>query len=236
MTVQLTAVETVSDALFTCSYLWAHGKQYSRSDLDKAIHQHKDPTTRYGKLVARLNQIAAMPYEELCDAGYLDTDRKQMIAARRSVLVEEIGEEEMNALLSDLQRIHRVFPEAGAKLRTKLPLTRGSEGFDVRQDYILKHFLPAQSLCSIYGPSGSYKSFLAVSWACHIAAGLSWAGKRSLPAQFCMLSVRGVGVPRRIRAWEQVHGIHADNLWLVNRPVFPVRESEVTEVLLAAAD
>lgn len=92
MTVQLTAVETVSDALFTCSYLWAHGKQYSRSDLDKALHQHKDPTTRYGKLVARLNQIAAMPYEELCDAGYLDTDRKQMITARRSVLVEEIGE------------------------------------------------------------------------------------------------------------------------------------------------
>jgi hypothetical protein len=61
-----------------------------------------------------------MPYEELCDAGYLDTDRKQMIAARRSVLVEEIGEEEMNALLSDVQRIHRVFPDAGAKFRTKL--------------------------------------------------------------------------------------------------------------------
>ena len=172
MTVQLTAVETVSDALFTCSYLWAHGKQYSRSDLDKALHQHKDPTTRYGKLVARLNQIAAMPYEELCDAGYLDTDRKQMITARRSVLVEEIGEGEMNAMLSDVQRIHRVFPDAGAKFRTKLPLSRGSEGFDIRQDYILKHFLPAQSLCSIYGPSGSYKSFLAVSWACHIAAGL----------------------------------------------------------------
>lgn len=51
-----------------------------------------------------------MPYEELCDAGYLDTDRKQMVAARRSLLVEEIGEEEMNALLSDVQRIHRVFP------------------------------------------------------------------------------------------------------------------------------
>jgi len=44
----------------------------------------------------------------------------------------------------------------------------------------------------------------------------------------------GVGVPRRIKAWEQVHGIQADNLWLVNRPVFPVRESEATEVLLAA--
>lgn len=235
MTVQLTAVETVSDALFTCSYLWAHGKQYSRSDLDKALHQHKDPTTRYGKLVARLNQIAVMPYEELCEAGYLDTDRKQMTVARRSVLVEEIGEEEMNAWLSDVQRIHRVFPDAVAKFRTKLPLSRGSEGFDVRQDYILKHFLPAQSLCSIYGPSGSYKSFLAVSWACHIAAGKAWAGKKVMPgAVLYVVGEGGVGVPRRIRAWEQVHGKQAENLWLVNRPVFPVRESEVTEVLLAA--
>lgn len=235
MTVQLTAVETVSDALFTCSYLWAHGKQYSRSDLDKALHQHKDPTTRYGKLVARLNQIAAMPYEEMCEAGYLDTDRKQMTVARRSVLVEEIGEEEMNAWLSDVPRIHRVFPDAVAKFRTKLPLSRGSEGFDVRQDYILKHFLPAQSLCSIYGPSGSYKSFLAVSWACHIAAGKPWAGKKVTPgAVLYVVGEGGVGVPRRIRAWEQVHGKQAENLWLVNRPVFPVRESEVTEVLLAA--
>ena len=235
MTVQLTAVETVSDALFTCSYQWAHGKQYSRSDLDKALHQHKDPTTRYGKLVARLNQIAAMSYEALCDAGYLDTDRKKMVISRRAVLVEEIGEAEMNAWLSDAQRIHRVFPDSGAKFRTKLPLSRGSDGFDVRQDYILKHFLPAQSLCSIYGPSGSYKSFLAVSWACHIAAGLSWAGKKVSPgAVLYVVGEGGVGVPRRIRAWEQVHGKQADNLWLVNRPVFPVRESEVAEVLLAA--
>ncbi|HCD8454128.1 TPA: AAA family ATPase, partial [Klebsiella pneumoniae] len=132
-------------------------------------------------------------------------------------------------------RIHRVFPKSGTTFRTKLPLTRGSEGFDVRQDYIVKHFLPAQSLCSIYGPSGSYKSFLAVSWACHIAAGRSWAGKKVTPgAVMYVVGEGGVGVPRRIKAWEQVHNDKADNLWLVNRPVFPVRESEVTEVILAA--
>ncbi|WP_171858538.1 helicase RepA family protein [Citrobacter freundii] len=235
MTAKLTAVETVSDALFTCCYLWAHGKHYNRSDLDKALHQHKDPTTPYGRLVVRLEQIACMPYESLCKAGYLDTDRKQMLATRRSLLVEELGEGEMNTWLSDTQRIHRVFPEAAAKFRTKLPLSRGSEGFDVRQDYVLKHFIPAQSLCSIYGPSGSYKSFLAVSWACHIAAGMPWADKKVTPgAVLYVVGEGGVGVPRRIKAWEKVHGRQADNLWLVNRPVFPVRESEVSEVILAA--
>ncbi|MEH8791955.1 AAA family ATPase [Klebsiella quasipneumoniae subsp. similipneumoniae] len=33
----------------------------------------------------------------------------------------------------------------------------------------MKNYITENSLCSIYGPSGSYKSFLAISWACHIA-------------------------------------------------------------------
>ncbi|EFJ1799934.1 AAA family ATPase [Escherichia coli] len=38
--------------------------------------------------------------------------------------------------------------------------------------------IPAVSLCSIYGASGSYKSFLAGSWACHVATGRQWGGRR----------------------------------------------------------
>ena len=101
--------------------------------------------------------------------------------------------------------------------------------------YILKHFLPAQSLCSIYGPSGSYKSFLAVSWACHIAAGLPWAGKKVTPgAVLYVVGEGGVVFPgvyghgNRCMAYRQT-----TSGWSI-RPVFPVRESEVTEVLLAA--
>lgn len=236
MTVQLTAVEVVSDALFACSYLWSHGRPYTRSDLDKAIHQHKDTSTRYGKLVAKLIQLHGMTYEELCDAGYLGNDAGQVNELRREALVEVIGEEELKAWLTDAQRIQRVFPSAEMQSRrTRLPLSRGSEGYDARQDFVIKHFLPAQSLCSIYGPSGSYKSFLAVSWACHIATGQAWAGKKVAPgAVLYVVGEGGVGVPRRIRAWEQINGLQADNLYLVNRPVFPVRSSEVNEVLLAA--
>jgi len=236
MTVQLTAVEAVSDALFACSYLWAHGRPYSRSDLDKAIHQHKDPSTRYGKLVAKLTQLHSMTYEELCEAGYLGSDAGQVNELRRAALVEEIGEDELKAWLTDAQRIQRVFPSTDIQTRrTRLPLSRGSEGYDARQDFVIKHFIPAQSLCSIYGPSGSYKSFLAVSWACHIATGRTWAGKKvAAGAVLYVVGEGGVGVPRRIRAWEQLNGQQADNLYLVNRPVFPVRSSEVNEVLLAA--
>ncbi|CAM8674871.1 TPA: integrase [Kluyvera georgiana] len=106
----LVPVESLSDALFTCSYLWAHGKQYARSDLDKALQAHKDPSTRYGRLVLRLREVFETPYETLCDSGYLDTDSKRMIAARRKLLIDEVGEEEVGAWLCDTRRIHKIFP------------------------------------------------------------------------------------------------------------------------------
>lgn len=38
------------------------------------------------------------------------------------------------------------------------------------------------------------------------------------------------------QAWENVHGVKVDNLALVNRPVFPVRNQEVLQVVKAARD
>ncbi|MHB2095870.1 helicase RepA family protein [Pantoea dispersa] len=230
----LRLTEPLSDALFACVYLWAHGRPCSRSELEKAARQHHDPATRCGRLVVRLMQLHGMTYEDLCDAGYLGTDAEQVKALRRSVVAEILGTEALNACLRDTGRIQRVFPAADAT-RTRLPLSRGSEGFDARQDYVMKHVLPAQALCSIYGPSGSFKSFLAVSWACHISAGLPWAGHRvNRGAVLYIVGEGGIGVPRRIRAWEQVYQQRVENVWLVNRPVFPVRQSEVQEVILAA--
>lgn len=236
MTVTLTTVETASDALFYCAYRWAHGHLITRSEIEKARLAHKDPSTRYGKLVARLQQALELPYESFADAGYVSTNSDQMLAVRRNLLVEEIGESEIDTWLKDTARIGRVFPQSGLiATRTTLPLTRGSEGYNVKQDYVIKHFLPAQSLCSIYGPSGSYKSFLAVSWACHIAAGMEWSGRKvTAGAVLYIVGEGGVGVPRRIRAWEQATGKKVDNLWLVNRPVFPERREEVDEVIRAS--
>ncbi|ADF61252.1 helicase RepA family protein [Enterobacter cloacae] len=122
-------------------------------------------------------------------------------------------------------------------LRHSLPLSVGSDGYDQEQDYTLKSYLPANSLSSIYGPSGSYKSFLAVSWACHVAAGMKWAGKSvSAGAVMYVVGEGGIGVPRRIKAWEKRHGVKLNNLYLVNRPVFPVRREEMQEMIKAARD
>lgn len=47
--------------------------------------------------------------------------------------------------------------------KTTLPMSIGSAGYDTQLDYVVKGVIPANSLCSTYGASGSYKSFLACS-------------------------------------------------------------------------
>lgn len=42
----------------------------------------------------------------------------------------------------------------------KLPISVGSDGYDKQNSYVMKNYITENSLCSIYGPSGSYKSFL----------------------------------------------------------------------------
>ncbi|WP_275381559.1 AAA family ATPase [Xenorhabdus bovienii] len=121
------------------------------------------------------------------------------------------------------------------KRKTKLPLSVGSAGFDAQLDYVVKGIIPAHSLCGIYGASGSYKSFLAGAWGCHIATGKAWAGKQV--AQGSVLYVvgeGGIGVPRRIKAWEIVNGQAVENMYLINTPVFPASPAEVHELMIAA--
>lgn len=236
MTDAVMAVEIVSDALFTCVYRWAHGKPMKASEVTEAIHQHREPTTRYGALASRLGQLQAMTYEALCEAGFLDTDHNREIMARRLVVSELIGEAELNDWLRDIERVRRLFSdEQKPERKTRLPLSWGSHGYDVQQDFIIKNYLPSKSLCAIYGPSGSYKSFLAISWACHIAAGKTWSSNAvARGSVLYVVGEGGVGVPRRVKAWETVNGTLPKSICLVNRPVFPVRQSEVQEVLSAA--
>ncbi|CDM88583.1 AAA family ATPase [Xenorhabdus bovienii] len=119
--------------------------------------------------------------------------------------------------------------------KTKLPLSIGSEGFDAQLDYVVKGIIPAHSLCSIYGASGSYKSFLAGAWGCHIATGKAWAGKQVVQGSVLyVVGEGGIGVPRRIKAWEIVNGQTVENMYLINTPVFPASPAEVYELVIAA--
>ena len=108
-----------------------------------------------------------------------------------------------------------------------LGLKVGSAGWDVQQSFIVKGLVPAESLMSIYGPSGSYKSFQALSWGCHIAAGIDWDGRKV--EQGSVLYVAGEGGPqvaKRIKAWEKEYGVEAHGMVRLDRPVLPSEREE----------
>lgn len=76
--------------------------------------------------------------------------------------------------------------------------------------WLLRSVLPAQSTVGLYGPGGSFKSFVALDLLCHVAAGRSdWADKSlHLDGPRPVVYVSGEGaVGPRLRAWEAKHGV-----------------------------
>lgn len=118
--------------------------------------------------------------------------------------------------------------------KTKFRLKKGAEGYDHEVDYLLKGLLPQKSFCSIFGASGSYKSFLAVSWACHISQGLAWDGHKVTQGSVIYIAGEGgVGIPRRIQAWSKAHNQNVDDLYVIDEPVFPSEREDAQELLNA---
>ncbi|MDC9581330.1 AAA family ATPase [Xenorhabdus sp. PR6a] len=145
--------------------------------------------------------------------------------------LHQVGEYMNSKATGNRSNIETLYPNR----KTKLPLSVGSQGFDAQLDYVVKGIIPAHSLCSIYGASGSYKSFLAGAWGCHIATGKAWAGKSVAQGSVMyVVGEGGIGVPRRIRAWEIVNGQTVENMYLINTPVFPASPAEVHELVIAA--
>lgn len=236
--------------IFAGSDAYAHAKGWEEG-MGKQIAEDTTPPIYLGP-----KQLAELDNLQIVDKGRRSA-RVYIAGDIEPILINAIGEKLAQAGVQDarlykgipdhepedwreyLSRLREQFEVSVQEdsLRHSLPLSVGSDGYDQEQDYTLKSYLPANSLSSIYGPSGSYKSFLAVSWACHVAAGIKWAGKSvSAGAVMYVVGEGGIGVPRRIKAWEKKHGRKLDNLYLVNRPVFPVRREEMQEMIKAARD
>ncbi|UPQ87361.1 helicase RepA family protein [Vibrio sinaloensis] len=98
----------------------------------------------------------------------------------------------------------------------------GTEGYNVELDYLLEGILPAKSFGVVYGPSGSYKSFLVMSWCAHISSGMDWDGKKTKRSGVLyVVAEGGIGAPRRVKAFEKAYlnGRKLDNFFVVNEPV-----------------
>lgn len=68
--------------------------------------------------------------------------------------------------------------------------------------YLLDGYVPANSLGRLFGPSGSYKSFVTIDLAACIANGLPWHGRETKQASVWYVVAEGAsGVAKRLQAW-----------------------------------
>lgn len=80
--------------------------------------------------------------------------------------------------------------------------------------------LAMNTIARAVGPSGTFKSFVLLDMAGHIGTGMKWHGQYVRRGLVVYLVAEGEqGIRKRVRAWEQHHGLKMDNVLFLPRPV-----------------
>ena len=103
----------------------------------------------------------------------------------------------------------------GAKLRAEAIRARLLRPVDVDQledpGWLIERYITAGGLATIFGRPGSYKTFLALDWACSVATGTWWNRRPVAQGPVLYVMAEGVGgLRRRKQAWETHHRVHLD--------------------------
>jgi hypothetical protein len=89
---------------------------------------------------------------------------------------------------------------------SRLPLLGLEQLRDVAQKvrWTVKHVLPAASIGMLFGGSGTFKSFIALDAALHVAHGLPWMGRLTTKAPVLYIAAEGgAGLWGRVLAWHR---------------------------------
>lgn len=72
--------------------------------------------------------------------------------------------------------------------------------------WVIKHYLPADTIGVLYGASGSGKSWIAIDMAMHVATGIPWYGNKVRQGKVLYIAAEGAAaMAYRIRGWLQGH-------------------------------
>lgn len=102
-----------------------------------------------------------------------------------------------------------------------------------RPAWLIDGVLPSQALGVLIAAPKSFKSFLALDWACHIALGLEWHGRPVRQASGVYVYAEGAtGIQQRVGAWKRFAGVN-DRLgvWFLPRRVSIDSIGEAAELL-----
>ncbi|MFE1344719.1 AAA family ATPase [Streptomyces sp. NPDC058757] len=85
---------------------------------------------------------------------------------------------------------------------------------------LIGDLLHMNTLARVIGPSGTFKSFVLLDMCGHVGTGMRWHGQFVQQGTVVYLVAEGAeGIRKRVRAWEQHHGLRMDNVRFLPRPV-----------------
>lgn len=159
-------------------------------------------------------------YAELVSERYIE---RQLIAAGDDALKMawngkvDAGTriERMMSLLSQVEQLRK---NPGARM----PMLRLDElqAQAQRITWLVKHVIPAESVGMMFGGSGTFKSFLAIDCALHVAHGLPWMGRKTRKGQVLIIAAEGgAGMWGRIEAWHKARNLRWSDADLMVVPV-----------------
>jgi hypothetical protein len=98
--------------------------------------------------------------------------------------------------------------------------------------WLIKGAVPDDSVGMVFGASGTFKSFVALDQALHIAHGMQWMGRKTRQGAVVYVAAEGgAGIHRRVSAWHQHHGrSSAGNFFVCITPLI-LSESQHVEFL-----
>ncbi len=184
-------------------------------------------------------QLGAVPSSDL-------SAHRAFLQEQRQQVVDQIHRKTLLAMLNQGKPLEAVL-DAGRKMisQEEAAPARGKLAFVSAADlstrslslpWLIKDFLPADAVVSIFGGSGSGKSFLALDWLLCIASRKNeWMGnpvKRRGPV-FYIAGEGYSGLPGRIKAWCRKHSVSVESLrfFSSNRAVYMLEPESVAEMV-----
>lgn len=107
-------------------------------------------------------------------------------------------------------------------------------------DFLVHNYIPENAIMCLFGASSTFKSFVALSSALHIASGMDWLGQRTKqgPVLYCAAE-GGAGIYRRAAAWAKVYLDGAEfvpNFSVVTLPMNLTAKDEMAALRMEIAE
>jgi KaiC/GvpD/RAD55 family RecA-like ATPase len=107
------------------------------------------------------------------------------------------------------QKFGRIAEQRALSGSRRLPLLdlHDLESISAAQSWIVKGVIPADSIGMIFGGSGTFKSFIALDLALHVAHGRPWLGRKTQQGSVLFIAAEGgSGLWKRAEAWHRHNG------------------------------